>query len=119
MRRRPKSRAFIALGALLLPWTTPAVFALHLVHDHGASHDDLAAALHGHAHAEGTPDYDHVLTPPSIPAADHSRGVVATALRALLHGAEGDPLAPASLPRPAPNETASPPVSPPGPVLRI
>jgi hypothetical protein len=118
MPGRPKWRALIPLAAMSLPWLTAPVFALHLAHHHG-TREDLAAALHGHAHAEGTPDHDHLLTPPSIPAAEHSRGVIETALRALLLCSEGNPLAPGSLSRPEPDETASPPAIPPGTVLRI
>jgi len=113
--------ALVALAAMLLPWTTTAAVSLHLTHDHSAPHADLVSVLHGHAHARGTPDHDHALAPvPATTFAD-SRVVSMTVLNADLLAITGDPLAPMSLARSRPRETASPPAASrsSGSVLRI
>ena len=118
---RRKRTALVALAAMLLPWTTAAALSLHLSHDHSSPDADLVSVLHGYAHARGTPDHDHALAPvPATTFAD-SRVVFMTVLNADLLKSTGDPLAPMSLARSRPQETASPPASSrsSGSVLRI
>jgi hypothetical protein len=118
---RRRRTALVALAATLLPWTTAAALSLHLTHDHSAPHADLVSVLHGHAHARGTPDHDHALAPVPTTTFGDSRVVFMTVLRVDPLAATGDPLAPMSLARSRPCETASPPASSrsSGSVLRI
>lgn len=121
MPAQRRGTALIALAATLLPWTTAAALSLHVTHDHSAPHHDLVAALHGHAHARGTPDHDHVLTPVPTTTIGHSRVFFMVVLRAELLAITGDPLAPLPITRSRPRETASPPAASrsSGSVLRI
>jgi hypothetical protein len=112
--------ALTALLAVLLPWPATVALARHEADDHEVAHKDLAATLHGHHHAEGTPAHDHSVTSSPKVASGHSRTFVATMLRAesvLLSGR----LQPPAIARPAPSETASPPAGlrTPESVLRI
>lgn len=121
MTGRRKRYALAALLATLLPWTTATTLSIHFTDEHAAPHADLAAALHGHAHPDGTPDHDHSLMPLPTTACGRPSVVLVRFLRAELLAIAGDALAPMSLARPRPRETASPPAASrsPGSVLRI
>jgi hypothetical protein len=65
--RRPA--AIVVLGVTLSPWLGAGAVALHL-EDHSAGHreahdDGMPVAVHGHHHAPGTPDHQHLLTLPA------------------------------------------------------
>jgi len=111
MPAQHRGTAFVALAATLLPWTTAAALSLHLSHDHSAPDADLVAGLHGHAHARGTPDHDHALTPVPSSSFGHPRVVFMTVLRAELLAITGEPLMPLSMARRQPRETVSPPAA--------
>jgi hypothetical protein len=91
MAIRRRSRAAMALAALLLPWANAVAVSVHLAHGHGGTHDGIrdhgptddhlpVDVVHGHHHAEGTPDHDHFLAPLPAGSAIHPRGVIVKAM---------------------------------------
>jgi hypothetical protein len=109
MLRWRRQSAVLTLMTMLLPWPATAALALHEADDHVAAHPDLAAVLHGHDHAKGTPAHDHSLMPSPNMTSGHSRAFVAIGLRAASVSLSGLPLQPPAIARPVPSETGSPP----------
>ncbi len=70
MRRRRHGFALFVLGVAVFPWLSAAITALHS-NGHAGHHgthvhpaDAMNVAVHGHDHAPGTAEHEHILTLP-------------------------------------------------------
>ena len=78
------TRVLVALTMMVLVSPVPvSALAVHTLLDHHSEHwlpsFDAEAALHGHAHSNGTPHHDHgLLAPPAL--APRARALAAPAL---------------------------------------
>jgi hypothetical protein len=115
-----KWSAAAALAAMMLPWPATLALVLHEA-EHVEAHVHLAAVLHGHDHASGTPAHDHALLPSPSLTSGHWRAFVASTVISESDSWRGFALQPPMMQRPAPSATASPPAGPPSSksVLRI